>query len=54
MQDKSPIGIVGSAAHARAKKPWSAPRIQDAPVATTTMSKSPSFLGEGPYVKTGS
>lgn len=53
MQDKRPFDIAGSTAQSRAKKPWSAPRIQDAPVATTTMSKTPSFI-EGPYIKTGS
>lgn len=53
MQDKSPIDIAGSTAQARAKKPWNAPRIQDAPVASTTMGKM-GLAYEGYFAKNGS
>jgi len=53
MPDKNPIDIAGSTAQARAKKPWSAPRIQDAPVASTTMGKA-AMAYEAYFSKNGS
>jgi hypothetical protein len=48
-EDRKPVS---DAAPAHARKPWTAPRIQDAPVLTTTAKGTSSY--ESPYAKSGS